>query len=253
MTWKALRELMSVGLVEDADAQLASVKLAASAPIASAFLKGEDEVEVVGKAGVFAVDIGIRAPSLGGLALHSIRESRGNATTVSHREILEAISLLAKCEGIFAEPAAASTIAGLKKLLEYGSIDRGEEIVCVITGSGLKDPVTARGFVHRFKGVDMMLKRVEERRFTTTLGPTKMRVLKLLSEREMYGYEVSGELAKRFDVKVKVPTVYQHLLELERSSLVARTCVKRVLGRPERVYYAITDKGREALRSLAGF
>jgi len=38
------------------------------------------------------------------------------------------------------EPASAASIAGLAKMLEEGTIDRGEEVVCIATGHGLKDP-----------------------------------------------------------------------------------------------------------------
>ena len=60
--------------------------------------------------------------------------------TVSDEEILQAQKDLARREGIFVEPASASSFAGLRKLIEGRSIERDEEIVCVATGHGLKDP-----------------------------------------------------------------------------------------------------------------
>jgi threonine synthase len=51
--------------------------------------------------------------------------------------------MLARIEGIFVEPASASSIAGLKKLVENGVINRDERVVCIATGHGLKDPDTA--------------------------------------------------------------------------------------------------------------
>jgi threonine synthase len=60
--------------------------------------------------------------------------------TVSDAEILQAQRDLARREGIFVEPAAASSIAGLRKLTHEGLVQRDEEIVCVTTGHGLKDP-----------------------------------------------------------------------------------------------------------------
>ena len=70
-------------------------------------------------------------------------ESGGVIETVSDDEILEAYSLLASSEGIFGEPAAAAGVAGLIKLARGGLELRGRTVVCVITGSGLKDPDTA--------------------------------------------------------------------------------------------------------------
>ena len=51
--------------------------------------------------------------------------------------------MLARIEGIFVEPASASSIAGLKKLVQTGVIDKDERVVCITTGHGLKDPDTA--------------------------------------------------------------------------------------------------------------
>ena len=51
--------------------------------------------------------------------------------------------MLARIEGIFVEPASASSIAGLMKLVRNGVIDKDERVVCITTGHGLKDPDTA--------------------------------------------------------------------------------------------------------------
>ena len=58
-------------------------------------------------------------------------------------EIISVQKLLARREGIFVEPASAASIAGLRKLIEKGEIDRDESVVCVATGHGLKDPEIA--------------------------------------------------------------------------------------------------------------
>ena len=51
--------------------------------------------------------------------------------------------MLARTEGIFVEPASASSIAGLIKLVKNGTIGKDERVVCITTGHGLKDPDTA--------------------------------------------------------------------------------------------------------------
>ena len=56
---------------------------------------------------------------------------------------MEAYRLLASTDGIFAEPASCATIAGIKKRLDAGLIEKGTTIVGVLTGNGLKDPETA--------------------------------------------------------------------------------------------------------------
>ena len=72
-------------------------------------------------------------------AMAAATESRGSIRAVSDGEILAAFRLLASKEGMFCEPASAASVAGL---LKYGP-DGAEQIVCVLTGRGLKDPETA--------------------------------------------------------------------------------------------------------------
>jgi threonine synthase len=72
-------------------------------------------------------------------AMAAATDSRGTIRTVSDAEILEAYRLLAYREGMFCEPASAASVAGL---LKYGA-EGAEQVVCVLTGRGLKDPETA--------------------------------------------------------------------------------------------------------------
>ena len=67
-------------------------------------------------------------------------ESGGAIGMVSDEEIMEAYKLMARSEGIFCEPAAAAPVAGLLKLSEQGLHLKGKRVVCVVTGTGLKDP-----------------------------------------------------------------------------------------------------------------
>ena len=71
-------------------------------------------------------------------------ESGGRIEAVTDEEILEAYKMLARTEGVFCEPASAASVAGLLKLSREGMDFRGKRIVCVITGSGLKDPDLAQ-------------------------------------------------------------------------------------------------------------
>ena len=72
-------------------------------------------------------------------AMSAARDSRGSIRAVSDEEILAAFRLLASREGMFSEPASAASVAGL---LKYGP-EGAEQVVCVLTGRGLKDPETA--------------------------------------------------------------------------------------------------------------
>jgi len=70
-------------------------------------------------------------------------ESRGVIDSVTDEEILAAYRLLAQEEGIFGEPASPASLAGLLKVAKGGLSLKGKIVVCIITGTGLKDPDTA--------------------------------------------------------------------------------------------------------------
>jgi threonine synthase len=72
-------------------------------------------------------------------AMAVMTDSRGAIRAVSDAEILDAYRLLAAKEGMFCEPASAASVAGL---LKYGA-DGAKQVVCVLTGRGIKDPQTA--------------------------------------------------------------------------------------------------------------
>jgi len=90
-----------------------------------------------------ATAIRIGNPASGALALVTREESGGLFDEVTDAEILEAYQLLASKEGVFGEPAAAASVAGLIKQARKGMLKAGQTIVCTLTGHGLKDPDTA--------------------------------------------------------------------------------------------------------------
>ena len=98
----------------------------------------------------FATAIRIGNPASWKTAEAARDESNGVIGMVTDHQIREAYKLMARTEGIFAEPASASSIAGLIKLAENGFFDSVEprngkriRIVCILTGHGLKDPDSA--------------------------------------------------------------------------------------------------------------
>jgi threonine synthase len=70
-------------------------------------------------------------------------ESSGLIEAVTDEEILAAQHFLAKAEGVFCEPASAASVAGVRRLAREGRLPEGTRVVCVLTGSGLKDPEIA--------------------------------------------------------------------------------------------------------------
>ena len=88
-----------------------------------------------------AIRIGNPASWEGAIAARD--ESGGAIDMVSDDEILAAYRLLATTEGVFVEPASAASVAGLQKAAAAGLVERGERVVCTVTGHGLKDPQRA--------------------------------------------------------------------------------------------------------------
>ncbi|NEO46524.1 MAG: pyridoxal-phosphate dependent enzyme, partial [Moorea sp. SIO4A3] len=74
-------------------------------------------------------------------AIAAQEASKGAFNSVTDQEILDAYRLLASQEGIFCEPASATSVAGLLKVKDQ--VPTGATVVCVLTGNGLKDPDTA--------------------------------------------------------------------------------------------------------------
>ncbi len=140
--WKGFSEFHQLGFV-DSLPKMTGIQAAGSAPIAQMIKTGSEKMVPVAKPETLATAIRIGAPVSWKKAVNAIRNSGGTAETVTDEEILAAQKLLARVEGIFVEPASASSIAGLIKLIQNGVIDKDERVVCVTTGHGLKDPDTA--------------------------------------------------------------------------------------------------------------
>ncbi|MCH8189936.1 MAG: threonine synthase [Chloroflexi bacterium] len=87
--------------------------------------------------------IRIGNPASWSSAVSARDESSGAIDLVTDAEILDAYRLLAQKEGIFVEPASAAPVAGLLKLARSGADLADKVAVCVVTGTGLKDPETA--------------------------------------------------------------------------------------------------------------
>lgn len=137
--WKGFKEYQTLALSEQVP-RMIGIQAEGAAPVARAVKEGREEIQPVLEPETVATAIRIGAPRIWKRALTAIRESEGTAETVGDGEILEAQRLMAKLEGLFVEPASAATVAGLKKLVELGVVERDEVVVCVATGHGLKDP-----------------------------------------------------------------------------------------------------------------
>jgi len=132
--WKGFVEYYQAGRVKNKP-QMMGFQAEGAAPIVRGY--AIDRPETV------ATAIRIGNPASWQKATTARDESGGIIDMVSDDEILSAYRLLATKSGIFGEPASAASLAGLIKLSRKGMDFSGKKVVCVITGTGLKDPDTA--------------------------------------------------------------------------------------------------------------
>ncbi len=136
---KGLEEMHMLGLINnDIDVRITAAQGKGCAPIVDAFKNNRDEIIPVENPSTIAKSLAIGDPGDGIYALRRLRQFNGYAEDPDDDEIVDAILMLAKYEGIFTEPAGGVVIAALKRLVEQGKIDKDEHVVCYITGNGLK-------------------------------------------------------------------------------------------------------------------
>jgi threonine synthase len=132
--WMGYCEYRSAGKIPDAP-HMMGFQAAGSAPI----VEGRPIEHPTTVAS--AIRIGDPASWRGAEAARD--ESGGVIEAVTDEEIVDAYLLLTTREGVFAEPASAASVAGLKKMVEQGRVEQSAVAVCTLTGHGLKDPATA--------------------------------------------------------------------------------------------------------------
>ncbi len=159
---KGFEDLVPAGLLARMP-RLVAVQPEGSAAIVTAYLEGAKSVTPVPDATSVADSLTVGTPRNAILCLQRIRESNGGAVAVSDHDILDAIPFLARHTGVFAEPAGAAALAGLRQALEKGLVERDERIVLLITGTGLKDVQAASRTVERPEAVPPELEAVAQR------------------------------------------------------------------------------------------
>ncbi|KAF0246435.1 MAG: L-threonine [Planctomycetota bacterium] len=135
--YKGLHELETLGLIGEVKTRVSGAQGAGCSPVATAFAEKKDEIVPV-KPNTIAKSLAIGNPADGSYALDIIRKTGGAAAGISDDEIVAAMKLLARTEGIFTETAGGATIGALARLAKEGKIGRDELTVAYITGNGYK-------------------------------------------------------------------------------------------------------------------
>jgi len=159
---KGFDELRRLNLI-DRTPRVIGVQAEGAAPVAAAFDRYDgttvpiDDIE----AETVADSICVGAPRDIVKAVRYVHANGGTFVTVSDREILDAITTLARTTGVFAEPAGAASYAGLRAFAAAGKLD-GETAAIVVSGSGLKDAASARRAVGDPIRISPSLKEIEK-------------------------------------------------------------------------------------------
>ena len=139
--YKGFREFYHAGIIDELP-MMTGVQAEGASPLVGALQKsGPLEPFESPETKATAIRIGdpVNAPK----AREAIGETGGTAISVTDEELMQAQVELAQHEGIGVEPASATSVAGVRKLLNEGVIDSTEKVACVTTGHLLKDPDAA--------------------------------------------------------------------------------------------------------------
>lgn len=140
--WKGFKEYQKLGIVKKLP-KLVAVQPKGCAVLVEAFNKKKKRYKKWSKSDTLCSAVAVTDPTDGNLALKALHESKGMAVSVKDEDALKAQKLLASTEGIFAEPSSALSIAALELLIKKKVIKKNSSVVCVATGHGLKDPMSA--------------------------------------------------------------------------------------------------------------
>ena len=135
--FKGFRELRDVGLVSGTLPKIHAAQPVGSSPVINALKAGLDFPEPV-KPDTIAKSLAIGNPADGFQVVKVVKETGGAGAAASDAEILDAVQLLARTEGIFTEPAGGTTVAVARALIRSGVIKPNESVVVCITGNGYK-------------------------------------------------------------------------------------------------------------------
>jgi threonine synthase len=145
--WKAFKELVEIGWVEAKPVRFVVVQAAGCAPLVAAF--NAHRADSTFWEGAHTLASGLRVPKALGdfLVLRALAESHGTAVDAADDEMIRAMGLAARVDGLFVCPEGAATIVAAQKLRAAGWLHAGEEVVLINTGTGLKYPDAARAAI----------------------------------------------------------------------------------------------------------
>jgi len=157
---KALQEMKELGFI-DRMPRLAVIQAEGAAPFYELFTSPDKTaLHSIANASTLATAIRIGNPVSWKKALRALEWTNGVVERVTEQEIADAKAIIG-LDGIGCEPASAATLAGARRLVESGVMDRSSNVIGVLTGNLLKDPTYTIGY-HR-EGLTIENDGVQER------------------------------------------------------------------------------------------
>ncbi len=136
--WKAFDELEAVGLIGSRRPRMYAVQAEGCAPIVRAFEAGDAGAEPWVDAHTVANGLRVPRAFADKEILSVLRDSGGDAVTVSDEAMLEMVRMIARAEGIYPAPEAAATIVAATELASQGRLDGSGRVLCFLTGNAYK-------------------------------------------------------------------------------------------------------------------
>jgi threonine synthase len=139
--WKAIDEMQRLGWIGPQRPRMVCVQAAGCAPMAKAFAEGRERCEFFTGAQTQAAGLRVPKPLGDRLILRTLRESNGTAVAIPDEEMFEMRALAAASEGLQVCLEGSATLAALRRLIASGWIGPDERVLCLNTGTSLKDAV----------------------------------------------------------------------------------------------------------------
>ncbi|MCC6680358.1 MAG: threonine synthase [Phycisphaeraceae bacterium] len=176
--YKGYKEFIQLGLVDDNNPVIHAAQAAGCNPVVTAIREGRDLFHPQ-KPDTIAKSIAIGNPADGYYVIKDVTSSGGSGESASDPQIIDAIKLLARTEGIFTEPAGGTTLACAIKLIQSGKIPSNESACVCITGNGLKTVEVMDGQFAAAPSIgakigefDELIQQLEEQRTTNSNSKT---------------------------------------------------------------------------------
>ncbi len=157
--YKGFFDLHEVGLIQHIP-KIMGIQSEGCSPFVDAFLEDKDLEETEENTIADSIAVGIPRNPIKGM--DAVKKSAGLYLKVSDEEILSAMKVLAQEEGIFAEPAAAASVAGFIKARAEDKISSEESVTIIVTGNGLKDQASAMKTISDWVELDPNLQQLIE-------------------------------------------------------------------------------------------